>query len=167
MDKQFIQISEIMSKKPVTVNVGSTVTESAEVMDKFRVGSLVVMDRELVVGIITAHDMIYKVVARNKDPSSTLIDDLMSKRVISISPEKTVEDAMNIINTNDIKQIPVIQMNKLVGFLTMKDILRIEPVLMDLAIDTIRSEEHKRKNYLNTISDNSGFVEVDEIIKEE
>jgi CBS domain-containing protein len=164
MDRQFIQISEIMSRKPVTVQLGSTVAKSAEVMAQYRVGSLVVMDREVIVGLVTAHDIIFKVVAQNKDPSSLLIDDVMSKSVISISPEKTVEDAMAIINENDIKQLPVVQRNQLVGFITMKDILRIEPTLMDIAIDTIRSEEHRRKEYLETIASRGGFVEVDELL---
>ncbi len=165
MDRQFIQISEIMSPKPVLVNAGSTITKAAEIMGQFQVGSLVVMEREKIVGLMTAHDVIFKVVAKSKDPSTSIVDEVMSKRVISISPEKTVQDAMQIINENDIKQMPVTQMGKLVGFITMKDILRIEPTLMDMAIDTIRSEEHKRKEYLEGLADRGAFVEVDEILE--
>lgn len=165
MDKQFIQIAEIMSQKPVTVEIGSTVAKSAEIMATYRVGSLVVMKGEEIKGMITAHDMVYKVLAQDKDPSIILIDNIMSKSVISISPEKTVEDAMQLLNENDIKQLPVTQANKLVGFITMKDILRIEPTLMDLAIDSIRSEEHQRKEYLHNIADPTHSSDINRLLK--
>lgn len=167
MDRKFIQISEIMSQNPVTVEKGSSVAKAAEVMAKYRVGSLVVMDQDDVVGIVTAHDIIFKVVSLNKNPSSLLIDDVMSNGVISVTPNNFVNEVMHLLNENDIKQVPVILKDKLVGFVTMKDILRIEPTLVDMAIDTFRSEEQQRKVYLEQAVQRSGFVDVDKLINEE
>ena len=167
MDRQFIKISEIMSQNPVTVEKGSSVSDAAEVMSRFRVGSLVVMDQDVIAGIVTAHDMIFKVVSQNKNPSSILIDEIMSKGAINASPEDSVDKVMCLLNENDIKQVPVVVREKLVGFVTMKDILRIEPTLMDMAIDTLRSEEQQRKVYLERAAQRSGCVDVDNIINAE
>ena len=167
MDRQFIQISEIMSQNPVTVEKGSSVSEAAGVMAKFRVGSLVVMDQDLIAGMVTAHDMIFKVISQDKNPSSVLIDEIMSKGAINASPENSVDEVMTILNENDIKQVPIVVREKLVGFVTMKDILRIEPTLMDMAIDTLRSEEQQRKVYLERAAQKSGFVDVDKLINSE
>ena len=156
-----------MSQNPVTVELGSSVAKAAEVMARFRVGSLVVMNQDLIAGMVTAHDIIFKVISKDKNPSSVLIDEIMSKGAINASPDDSVDKVMALFNENDIKQVPIVVREKLVGFVTMKDILRIEPTLMDMAIDTLRSEEQQRKVYLERAAQKSGFVDVDKLINDE
>lgn len=69
----------------------------------------------------------------------------MATDLVTISPGKDVYDALILMRNHDIRQLPVIEKNKLVGFLTSKDILKIQPELFDLFIEKYELREEQRK----------------------
>ncbi|MFP4118599.1 MAG: CBS domain-containing protein [Candidatus Woesearchaeota archaeon] len=154
-----MQVSEIMTRKPVVIQKGTSIKKAAETMKRFNVGSVPVLDKRKVVGFFTGDDMVFKVLAEGKVPSKTLVDEIMIQDVISITPASTVKEAMEMLAENDIKRLPVIDKEKnLVGFVTIKDILRIEPTMMDLAIEKIRFDEDRRQEAIRK------YVEQDDIL---
>ena len=153
LESEHLQIGEFMTKNPVSIQLGGTVALAAQKLSQYRVGSLVVLNETKdLVGIFTSLDIVYDVVAKGKNPKDVLVDDILISNIVSISPEKTIQDAMTLMSQNDIRQLVVLVGNRLVGFVTMKDILRIEPSLVDIAVDSFRAEEKLRQNLLEKLA---------------
>lgn len=153
LEREQLQIGEFMTKDPICISTGKTVAQAAKILDQFRIGSLVVLnEKKELVGIFTSLDVVYDVVAQGKNPDTVLVDDIMVTDIVNISPQKTIQDAMTLMSQNDIRQLPVLVGKKLVGFVTMKDILRIEPSLVDIAVDSFRAEEKFRQNLLEKVA---------------
>ncbi|MFW5866162.1 MAG: CBS domain-containing protein, partial [Nanoarchaeota archaeon] len=69
-----------------------------------------------------------------------------------VKPQDSIRNAMELLSEHDIKRLPVIDSaGNLVGFLTIKDILRIEPTLMDIAVERLRFSEEKRRNEIKDL----------------
>jgi len=147
----FLQVSEVMTRRPVVVETGKTVTDAAVLMKRYNVSSVLVMDGKKVIGIIASDDIVFRVTAEKKSSAETIIDDVMSTNIVSILPTATIERAMEELNANDIRQLPVMQEGQLVGFITLKDIIRIEPALMDLMAERVRNEEDIRQKNIQKL----------------
>ncbi|MCF7798319.1 CBS domain-containing protein [Candidatus Woesearchaeota archaeon] len=152
VQSDFLQVSEVMTRRPVVIRKGKTVTDAAILMKRYSVSSVLVMDDKQAVGIIAADDIVYRVTANMKRSAETLVDDIMSTDLITISPTATLDDAMRELNANDIRQLPVMQDGELVGFITLKDIIRIEPALMDLMAERVRNEEDARQSKIEKLA---------------
>ena len=84
-----VLIRDVMNPKVVAVKPEATVKEAAEIMTKFDIGCLVVMDEDKIVGIITKTDVLKKVVAVGDNPEETTIENVMTKKVITIEANET------------------------------------------------------------------------------
>lgn len=153
-------VGDAMTKRPLVVSPQENVRHAAALMKKENVGSLVVLKHETILGIITQEDIVFKIVAEKKDPATTLVTEIMSKPVVTISPEKDIIEAISLMNHQKIRQLPVISEEKLIGYLTLKDILKIEPELLELSSDIfmLREELEKpvRKRYESGACDACG-----------
>lgn len=159
--KDFIQVSEVMTRRPVVIASGKSIVEAAKLMRRHSIGSLLVINDKTLEGIFTLDDIVYKAVAENKTCSDLLVEEIMSKKIISVSPTDDVSDAMELMNENNVKQLPVISDGELVGFLTIKDILRIEPAMIDLTLEQVRLQEERRQRHIQTIFEKDG-LDIDE-----
>ncbi len=151
MENAVLQVAEVMTRHPVVIQVGKTVVDVAILLKRYDISSVLVMKDKKVKGIIVSDDIVYRVIAQKKDPLKTLVDDVMSTDVISISPKATLEKVMLELNANNVRQLPVMDKDVLVGFITLKDILRIEPTLMDLMTERVRNEEEARQEKIQQI----------------
>ena len=145
--KTGIRVFDAMTTKPICVQEHYTAEECAKMMKKFSVGSILVKDGKVVHGIITEQDMVYKVVAKNRNPKEVLAREIMVTNLFTVTPDKDIYDAMLMMRNNDIRHLPVVDDDKFVGFLTMKDILKIEPQLFELLVEKIRLREEDTKLY--------------------
>jgi len=143
--KTGIKVADAMTNKPVMASSELTVTECAKLMRKYAVGSLLVKEGKDIIGILTEFDFVTKVVAKGKNPDDLVARDIMEKNLITISMDKDIYDAMMDMRRNDIRRLPVKDDGNIVGFLTMKDILKIEPQLFDLLVEKISLREEKSK----------------------
>lgn len=136
------KVIDVMTNKPVTCSKEMLLKDAAQLMGDINVNSLLVVENESAAGIITDEDIVRKVVAKGLDVRKLKIKDIMVTDLISIAPEKDIYDALIYMRDNNIRQLPVIKSKKLVGFLTTKDILKIEPELIDLLVEkySIREE---------------------------
>jgi len=119
-----MKVKEIMRPARV-ISKESNVRDAAKMMNKHRIGSLIVVDdnKRKVAGIITERDILEKVTAGNKLASKVKVEDIMTKKVISIAPEAYIDDAVYIMIQHKIKKLPVVNNGELVGILTSSDIL--------------------------------------------
>ena len=123
-------VRHIMQKRVVTAKPTVTLREACEVMSKLHIGSLVVVEDDKIAGIITSTDVM-RAVAEGNDPDKTQIGDIMSKNVITITPDTTLEEAVETMMKNKIKRLPVVEGDKIVGIITASDIIVVEPKLVE------------------------------------
>ena len=125
-----MQVKEIMNKNVVVAKKDITLKEASEVMYKLRIGSLVITEEQNIAGIVTSTDIL-KAIANGKSPDTTLAGEIMSKDVVSIEPDITLQKAVDIMMKNKIKKLPVVSENKIMGMITASDIIVVEPKLVE------------------------------------
>lgn len=139
------KVMDAMTTKPVSINQDITLLDCARTMDEKHVGAVVVKDNEQSVGIVTEQDIVRKVVAKGINPLTEKAIDYMEKDLVTVSPDKDIYDALILMRDNNIRHLPVVEDNKMVGLLTIKDILKIEPQLFDIIVEKFELREESRK----------------------
>lgn len=139
------KVRDAMTLHPVTVTEETTLQECAKLMSEKHVGSLLVEEKGRIVGIITEQDMVRKAMAFLLDPAKTPVSKIMETELITISPDKDIYDALILMRDYNIRHVPVIEKGRFVGFLTIKDVLKIQPQLFDLIVEKFELREETRK----------------------
>ena len=125
-------VDKVMTQKPVTIAPGTTIQTCAQLMNSKHVGSLLVKDGPGVVGIVTEQDVVRKAVSKNL-PNTTHVDEIMEMQLVVVAPEADVTDAIMMMRDHNIRHLPVVdKKGEFVGFVTSKDILRVQPELFKL-----------------------------------
>lgn len=119
-----MKISPIMVRNVKTVKSLDTVRKAVAVMNRHRIGSVVVIEKGAAVGIVTERDVLKRVVAVNKKPESVRCRSIMSRPVKTIDAEKTVVDAIELMARHRIKKLVVTRGKEIAGIVTATDILR-------------------------------------------
>ena len=143
------KVLDVMTIKPVKVDVSFSLKDCAVKMSDHHVGSLLVESKNKIVGIVTEQDLVRKAMAKLLDPKTTLVKDIMITDFIKISPDKDIYDALKLMRDYNIRHLPVFEKGDLVGFLTIKDILKIEPQLFELIVEKFELKEESRKIKIN------------------
>jgi len=123
-------VKDIMNKNAVTSKSDATIKDVSKIMSSHHIGSLVVVENEKIVGIITSGNII-KAIASGKNPDLTTVEELMTKKVITIEPDKDIKEAVDLMIQHKIKKLPIVQNGKLVGIVTASDIMVVEPKLIE------------------------------------
>jgi len=139
------KVIDAMTKNPIIVSPEISVQECAKMMNEKKVGSVVVMENTKLVGIVTEKDIVSKVVASGKDVKETKVQNIMCVDIVTIEPSAGLFDAINMMAELDIRHLPVSHNGEFMGFLTEKDILKIEPALFEILVDSIELREEYRK----------------------
>lgn len=101
-----------------------TVFKALEIMLEKNVSSLVVMEDEKLIGIFTERDYARKVTLKGKTSKETPVGDIMSGNVITVSPDSTIDECMNLMTNNFIRHLPVIENDKLIGLISIGDVVK-------------------------------------------
>jgi CBS domain-containing protein len=88
------------------------------------IGCLVVVGEHGPVGILTERDIVQKVVADGRKPEETTVGDIMTRNLITMRKENTIDEAMDLMERNNIKKIPITEDGHVVGIVTMTDLLK-------------------------------------------
>ena len=131
-----LKVGDIMTKKVVVISIGKGLAEAVKLMKKYEIGSVIIVDAnegKKAMGIITERDIIYKILAKDKDPYSMKVEDIMSKPLRVVKPDTNLEDAAKAMRENRIKRLPVVNdNNELIGIMSEGDIMKIFPAVIDL-----------------------------------
>jgi len=125
-------VKEVMNRAVKTVRPTDTVKNAAQLMNESGIGSLVVISGTGgVVGILTERDILIDVVATGKGADDVKVEDIMTKELITVSPNNTLEEAADIMTQNKIKKLPVVEGGKLLGIVTASDLIAYEKELIE------------------------------------
>jgi predicted transcriptional regulator len=113
-----------MTEEVVTVDVGATVREAVDVLNEKNCNSLVVLQNGRPVGIITERDILKRVIPTCEDPDKIKVDNIMSVPLVVGKPRMELSEAAEIMLDKKIKNLPVVYREKLVGIVTLSDIIR-------------------------------------------
>lgn len=116
-----------------------TVYAAIERMAEKNTGALAVVKDDLLVGIISERDYTRKVFLKGKASTDTLVNEIMSFPVICASPKQEIDDCLAIMNTNGIRHMPVVLDKKLVGMLSLKDLVNVIIVRQETTIHDLES----------------------------
>jgi CBS-domain-containing membrane protein len=116
-----MKISEIMTKAAVSDAPQESLSDAAHRMHEQQTGSVLVMDGENLVGIVTERDVL-KAVARGLDPKETPIKDIMTTDVITIEPNTRLREAAQLMATKWIRHLPVCEGTRVVGIVSQRDL---------------------------------------------
>lgn len=118
------QILEKKGNKVFTANPDTQVMDALRMMVDNKVGSLIIIENDQVVGVFTEQDFIRRVLLEDLDSSQTTVESAMSKNPITIKPKKTVNESLQIMTDKRIRHLPVIDENKLVGLVSIGDCVK-------------------------------------------
>ncbi|MBI2124682.1 CBS domain-containing protein, partial [Candidatus Pacearchaeota archaeon] len=139
------KVYDCMTTKPVSVSSDTSLEQCARMMAKNHVGALVIKDDHKSAGLITEQDIVRKAIAKGINPLTKNVRDFMEKKLKTISPNDDIYDALIVMRDSNIRHLPVVDNGKMVGLLTLKDVLKIEPSLFDLLVEKFELREEKRK----------------------
>jgi CBS domain-containing protein len=125
-----LKLEDVMVEDVIAVEEGATAKEVAELMNKHEIGCLIVMKMGKPAGIVTERDLVKRILLESKDPEKTKISEIMSKPLIVGKPQMELEQTVRLMVEQEIKKLPVTQDGKLVGLITLTDILRFQPELL-------------------------------------
>ncbi len=131
-----MQIKDAMARNPLSVRADATIQEAAAGTRDAGVGALpVVSDGEELVGIVTDRDIALRAVAEGFGPETT-VDRVMTKQLIVVEPSDEFEDALSLMRERQVRRLPVVEGERLVGIVAQADIAAlVEP---GEAADTLR-----------------------------
>lgn len=156
--KTGIKVMDAMTTKPISISSDITLKECAEIMDDKHVGAVVIKDNGRSTGILTEQDIVRKVVAKGINPVTKKVDEYMENKLITIEPEADIYDALIKMRNSNIRHLPILKDDVLVGLLTIKDILKIQPQLFELLVEEFELREENRKP-INRIIKSEGICQ--------
>ncbi len=140
-DAKEITVGDVMTKSVIAVDASITVNEAAKMMEDSKVGSVIVMENNKPLGIVTDRDFAVKVAAHAYQ-ISTPVKRIMSTPLIAINPDETVWMISDIMYTRGVRKLPVIENDQVVGIVTATDLVN------QLAIST---EEDLQKMFHESV----------------
>lgn len=158
---------DAMTKNPVTMLPSATVKECAAKMHEFNIGSLIIQEGSSIQGIITEQDIVHRVVRHDKSAADVKAHEVMTRSITSISPDADIYEAMVKMRDVGVRHLPVTTEDELVGFLTLKDILKIEPDLFDMIVEHYELREEDQKPIFGTRLEPEDVDDMDEAFTEE
>ncbi|MGW8310333.1 MAG: CBS domain-containing protein [Thiogranum sp.] len=107
-----------------TIDPYSRVMDAVRYMNNANVGALVVLENDRVVGMFTERDVLVRVVAADRDPLSTIVSDVMTRKPVCVTPAMSVREAMLLITEKRFRHLPVTQDGRLCGVVSSGDLTR-------------------------------------------
>jgi CBS domain-containing protein len=140
-----LNVSHVMKTNVVSIDSEASVKDAASKMVQHEVGSLVVTEQEArPVGIITETDLLSRVLALGKNPKITKVKAIMSKPLIYGTPDMDFVEAARLMINNEIKKLPITKGERLVGILTITDVLAVHESMRELIQEETRGMIPKR-----------------------
>ena len=108
----------------LSVEISASVYDALLTMAEHDVGALLVMNKGKLAGIFSERDYARSVILKGLSSKQTSITEVMSAKVITVSPDQTVEDCMNLMSDKRIRHLPVLDQGKLIGVLSIGDLVK-------------------------------------------
>jgi len=120
-----MKIEEAMVRDVITLQRDVSAYDAVKLMNENRIGCLVVVNSDGVVGILTERDMLERVLEECKNPKETKVSEIMTRQVIVGRPDMELFEATELMFQKKVKKLPIVEGNRLVGLVTLTDIARV------------------------------------------
>jgi len=147
------KLNKIMVKDIVTVKANATAKKAVEVMNEHEIGCLVVVNQGKPIGIVTERDMLKRFICELREPEKTKVIDIMSKPLIAAAPKMSAGEAAKIMFERKIKKLPVVENGRLVGLVTLTDLIGSQDVLNFLNGLSTKDTPRRMKKVVNLYFD--------------
>jgi CBS domain-containing protein len=118
------QIRDLMTENPSTCESSTPVVEAAKVMAREDVGPIPVVESGRLTGLVTDRDLVVRVLAEGRDPQRTTVGEIATGEVVSISPDASLDEALKVLASNQVRRLPVVDGDRLVGIVAQADVAR-------------------------------------------
>ena len=115
-------INEVMTHDPRCVGADASLTEVAKQMGQADTGAILVADDGRFKGIVTDRDIVVRAIAEGRDPKSTTAGDIATTDAKTLSPDDSVEDAIQLMREHAVRRVPIVDGDKPVGIVSLGDL---------------------------------------------
>jgi CBS domain-containing protein len=136
------KVSQILLRKGRTIEsvpTGTTVFDALQLMAEKNIGSIVVLKDENFAGIVTERDYSRKVVLKHRSSTETKVEEIMSDNLPAVAPTDTIDTCMHLISENNIRYLPVMEGGKLVGVVSISDVINETILVHQETISALKS----------------------------
>ena len=116
------QVRDLMVSSVVTIEPGTSIVDAARRMIQEKKGPLPVVEGDRPVAMVTDRDVIARVVAEGRDPTSMTVDDIATRELVTIGPDQDVNEARQLMDQHQLDRILVVEGERLVGIISEADI---------------------------------------------
>ena len=148
-----LKVKDIMVGEVVTIEANVTVRKAVRLMNNHEIGCLVVVQDGKPTGIVTERDMLKRVLVASRDPRAVEVGEIMSKPLLFMKPEKEIEDAVKLMFKHKIKKLPVVENGRLVGLVTLTDLIRSPEVTKWLERFPLKKAPRRMKKVIDVYFD--------------
>ncbi len=117
-----VLVRHAMTEEPKTLSTERNAGEAAGLMSNHDVGSVPIVDGETCVGIVTDRDLVVRVLAARRDPEAVTLGEILTKDVVTVSPDSELHEARDLMERHRVRRLPVLKDGKLVGILSLGDV---------------------------------------------
>ncbi len=121
----------ISGQQVVYLGRQTTVRRAAKIMRKNNVGAVLIVEDEVLKGILTVNDMTYRVIAVGLDPDKTLLGEVMTPDPDTVSFDTTAIDALRLMQDGDYRHLPVVDGKRVLGLVSRRDFHGLEKARLD------------------------------------
>lgn len=142
------KVSAVLARKgnvAIGVSPATTVLEALKLMAEKNIGSVVVMEGDIFLGIVTERDYSRKVILKGKHSADTPVSEIMSTDLPAVKPDDSIEHCMGLMTSKTIRYLPVFENNQLAGIISMSDVVK----------ETILAQKETINHLQNYIHSNS------------
>jgi CBS domain-containing protein len=141
-----VLVADVMTRNPITISPDKSLYDATKIMIRKRVGSLPIIDKKKLVGIITKKDVLWALL---KKPRAELAEikvmDISPRKLAVIKPSATMKEAFEKMKKTKFEKLPVVLDKELVGFITARDILMYSPEVYPELEEFAKIQEEKEK----------------------
>jgi CBS domain-containing protein len=138
-----VLVRDVMTKDVRVVRADTTIKEVVATINKFNIGSIIVVQADRPVGIITERDILRKIMEPSLAPETLIARHVMTSPVIAINENASIEEAAKLMAKKKVKRLPVMNNEKLVGILTFTDIVFKVPTMLSILEEIVRPYHRK------------------------
>ncbi len=122
--EDFIKLNE--NRQIWTISNDQSVMQALILMSEKNIGAIIIVDsNDFPIGIFSERDYARKVILKGKSSKDTLLDEVMTKELITITKDYKIDQCMEIMTEKKIRHLPVLENNKIIGIISIGDVLKI------------------------------------------
>jgi CBS domain-containing protein len=140
-----IKAEDVMATEVAVMDENVSAKKAAEVMAQEGVSAIIVTVEGKAKGIVTERDILKRIVAEDKNAKKTKVKEIMSSPLVTIEPSTDLEEAARLMFEKKIKNLPVTHENHLIGLINLQDICRLQPEILRLLKQTMKTPENLQK----------------------